>query len=552
MICKSHKNQIEKLTTSKNNTMVFTIGQNTTFFTDGEQMGLNEATFAELGAEGILTVSDLLDFDDDLLKQVKENLRRPAGTMPDPADANRQIPRPPFVLGAKTMARLKVAAKAVRYYNDVGRDLTPANMRWVSTLSVFAHHVKAIEANCDKDTPEPPKITRNIPISKWSESFSLFLHDKAFGIRKIPLAYLIREEVEVPHVAPDLLPNKPYSEAHGSVVNELIARATHTHDLFNEDNGQLFTLIEEAVRGTQYAASISPFKRRRNGREAWMALMSQYVGKDKWQKELKKQENFIHTHIWKGNSNTTLETFVSKHRAAHVSMVRCGEHVPYQLPNERTRVTHLLDAIRTSDPELQAALANIRADDSDEGKMNDFEAMAAYILPHDPVASKRSSSKRSLHEISAMDLGETKGKTGVEYRYYKPSDYSALSNDQKEELRIFRKKKKTANKNKGDQGKPGKEEKKAKLSKSDKSEMVSQVIAAIETKVAKDEANMKKDEEDQQKVKEWLVSALGDAKPTQAKTVPPLPPKPTATISTVAPLLQSILRRNTKDNETKE
>ena len=284
-----------------------------------------------------------------------------------------------------------------------------------------------------------------------------------------------------------------------------------------------------------------------------MALLSQYVGKDKWQKELKKQENFIHTHIWKGNSNTTLETFVSKHRAAHVSMARCGENVPYQLPNERTRVTHLLDAIRTSDPQLQAALANIRADDSDEGKMNDFEAMAAYILPHDPVASKRSSSKRALHEISAMDLGETKGKSGVEYRYYKPSEYSSLSDDQKEELRVFRRTKGSANKNKGGKVRFGdKDKKKPKITKYDKTEIVSQVIAALETKVAKDEADNKKDEEDQQKVKEWLVSALGETKSTQSKTVQPLPPRPTATISTVAPLLQSILRRKTKDNEPNE
>ena len=93
--------------------MVFTMNQAITFFTDDAQMGLTVATFAELEAEGIITVSDLIDFDDDLLKQVKENLRRPAGTMADPADADRQMPCRPFVLGAKSMARLKVAAKAV-------------------------------------------------------------------------------------------------------------------------------------------------------------------------------------------------------------------------------------------------------------------------------------------------------------------------------------------------------------------------------------------------------------------------------------------------------
>ena len=70
-------------------------------------------------------------------------------------------------------------------------------------------------------------------------------------------------------------------------------------------------------------------------------------------------------------------------------MLQCAEHVTYQLPNEYTRVTYLLDAIETSDAALQAAIALCRNDTGPTGKRSDFEATAAFMLPHDPVARKR-------------------------------------------------------------------------------------------------------------------------------------------------------------------
>ena len=42
-------------------------------------------------------------------------------------------------------------------------------------------------------------------------------------------------------------------------------------------------------------------------------------------------------------------------------MTQCAEHVTYQLPNEYTRVTFLLDTIET-DAALQAAMALCRKD----------------------------------------------------------------------------------------------------------------------------------------------------------------------------------------------
>ena len=46
----------------------------------------------------------------------------------------------------------------------------------------------------------------------------------------------------------------------------------------------------------------------------------------------------MHTQIWKGQSNFSLEPFISQHRKAYVSMSACAEHVHYQLPNEHDRI----------------------------------------------------------------------------------------------------------------------------------------------------------------------------------------------------------------------
>lgn len=86
------------------------------FFTERQQMAIPQATInGGLMTEGIATVEDLGDFEDKDFKAIQENLRKPGGTVPNPADATRRIPTPSYVHGAKSLKRLKIAAAAVRY-----------------------------------------------------------------------------------------------------------------------------------------------------------------------------------------------------------------------------------------------------------------------------------------------------------------------------------------------------------------------------------------------------------------------------------------------------
>lgn len=435
--------------------MVFTQAQTTAFFTDPTQMSISAETRAQLQIEGIDTIDDLLEFDTTSINSVVDNLRRPGGRIPNPdvqPPDGSTIPRPPFLMGAKSIMRLEGATKIVKYYETVGRELTAVNMRWNNAIKIFVQHFKALEVTKkENEVPDVPKITKTLAVTKWSESFKDFL-SRVLGMRMIPLSYVIRDEAEVPAAAPPLATHAapangvyPYSELHGSVEEELIARGSHDHPHFRNDNQQVYNYIEEATRGTIYAASIKPSQRTKDGRKAWNAIVNQYAGKDKWEKELKECDDFIHTRKWTGAQNYTLEKFVSQHRTSYISMCQCAEHVDYQLPNEITRVKYLLEGIENSDPTLQAALALVRADDGPNGKMHDFESATAFLLPSDPVSTKRGGRKRGAHvSFVTADIASSSGKqskgpvTGVEFRYYELSEYQSLSTEQQDELRAWR------------------------------------------------------------------------------------------------------------------
>ena len=243
-------------------TMVLTSAQTTASFEHADQMGITHVTVVELQSEGITSVSDLADFNKDSLQQLADNLRCPGGRVPNPnpaAQPGSTIPTPPFVFGAKSQRRIAVACDLANYYRTLGRDLTAANLQWNTVMKNFNVQWTTLKEKKGEDSPETPKISKALPVIKWTEVFQDFLNRK-IGNRNILLAYIIRDEPNPPAVAPPLAPGQPHSVEHGYVEAELIARASHTHTLFRNDNSDLYFLLEEATRSTPYAASIKPFQ----------------------------------------------------------------------------------------------------------------------------------------------------------------------------------------------------------------------------------------------------------------------------------------------------
>jgi hypothetical protein len=266
--------------------MPLTAAQVTAFFEGAAQMGIPNATVVQLQEEGIDTANDLVDFDKDTIKQTAANLRRPgAGRIADPnptAAPGATIPTPPFVFGAKSHQRLTHAAKLIQYNATVGcKNATAGNLQRTPVMKNFSEQWnKALEDKKGGNKPEVPKITKVLPIIKWTEASRDYLH-RVIGICTVPLAYVIQPEAPVPAKGIQAT-GTPRSTEHKAIKTELIARAFHGHPLFREDNSSVYYKLEEATRATSYAALIKQYQSRtKNGREAWLALSNQYAGNNK-------------------------------------------------------------------------------------------------------------------------------------------------------------------------------------------------------------------------------------------------------------------------------
>ena len=108
--------------------MVYTAAQQTAFFTNAAQMGLSDRTHAQLEIEGITDVADLSEWTDDQWDDFATNCCRP-GQIPDPGNTAVLIHQQPFIVPVRSLKRLKIASRMVRYYEQTDRALSAANMQ---------------------------------------------------------------------------------------------------------------------------------------------------------------------------------------------------------------------------------------------------------------------------------------------------------------------------------------------------------------------------------------------------------------------------------------
>ena len=118
---------------------------------------------------------------------------------------------------------------------------------------------KALEDHKKSNEPDIPKITRTLPVLKWIEALSDYLH-QIIGSCMILLAYVILKHVNPPGAAPPHANSQPHSEEHGLVEMDMIMHASHDHALFCEDNAKVYFKLEEVTCLTMYAASIKPYQ----------------------------------------------------------------------------------------------------------------------------------------------------------------------------------------------------------------------------------------------------------------------------------------------------
>ena len=134
-------------------------------------MGLTALTRAQLVVEGVANANDLSDREDDDWDQFSSSCRR-TGQIID--TKNNLINQAPFVLPVRSLNCLKEPSNIAIYYNNIGRALTPANMRY-QVIFNFQVQRKATEAILKEPTPDVTRITKGSTVPQWADSFRVFL-----------------------------------------------------------------------------------------------------------------------------------------------------------------------------------------------------------------------------------------------------------------------------------------------------------------------------------------------------------------------------------------
>ena len=524
----------------------FTNVQNTNFFTNGPQMGLSATERLRLQGEGLVTVDDFIDFKEEQLKDGIKNLCISIPGIPAVLDPTSNVVAPavpavpPCLISARCSLRLKVASIAYHYYLDIGRTPTPQGMNYSQVLRGFYTEWEAMKQLSKEDRPDVPALSKQVTPVRWIESFKDCLY-RTYGVRSCPISYVIRENPQVEaEILDPLVPGQAFGRS-GSVTEELIQRLNHNGPLFRSDNALVYSLLDEATRNTIYAPTIKPFARTKNGRDAWLAIVSSHAGDDKWDQIRKDKYNFLMNTKWNGRAYS-LEKFTGLHRSSFVMLEEASLHVPFQLPTEHSRVGYLLDNITSQDPDLRAALASIRANTNN--MRNDFELAVAFILPVCPYIKYKSNNRqRPQAQISEVVLQGRE--LGVELRWHKPEEYSKLNKRQRQILWKWQQTK---------EGQKAKDEhnKKNRSKRQQEKKKLEARVNSLEKKLSPDEANDDKNDDGIPSIEEIQACIAAAYAQPNAQKLPPIPPKVPAKrpesdpFTIAATAVQQIVKRKRK------
>ena len=396
--------------------------------------------------EGLDNLADIFELtEDDGIKILCASVRKPAGTMgqpgwvaPNPNPNNvvaPQVPRVGQVIPAICEQRLTMAAYGSTIYELISRPIDPASLNR-ARLREFKAHRTMVENHNDPESL--PEISKSYSIMKYLDQLPTYLSD-VLGVSKVALTYVIRDEVTPPNPLPNLIASKPWSDGKNSLMEELIEFTPHSGPGFDADNAQLYSLLATHLGNTSAMASITQYQRRRNGREAYLDLITHYMGSAKWEKTIKSAEKLMATQVWNGrNSRYPLRIHIARHREAYNDLIRASQQITYAPPNEASRVRSLLSSIQSTDPTICSGKTTIQADATKKG---DFEEAANFLLTICPAPKPQS---QGNHRIAAVKTRTKKGKirtgpkTGVEVRFYRKDEWHKLSRDEQREVRDIR------------------------------------------------------------------------------------------------------------------
>ena len=380
----------------------------------------DDARVTHVRGLGLDTWSDLAEYEDEDVKILCNGARKET---------------PAFPINAIIEKRLKLACYGAQIYEDIARPIDRGALT-INRLKQLDKHRTLLKNHNDPEG-DIPKVTKTYSIDKTLDALPTVLRSR-IGCRGVALSYVIRAEVTVPAIT-DLIANRPYGDGYDSLMEELIARVPHNGIGWEDDNAAVYEILFEMVKDSPMATSLKRHQGSRNGRGAYLSLVQHNLGEAQWDRVIKKAEDIQTQRIWNGrNHRFSLKNHCNQHRDSFNDMVRASEHIQYEIPNEHTRVSRLLNSIQADHiASVTSAKTTIEADNA---RRNDFELAADFLC----LLAPKSKPMQRDHRVSSLTTEESSqlkslDDVEVEDVFYKSNEYNRLSQEAKTKLFLLRK-----------------------------------------------------------------------------------------------------------------
>jgi len=419
----------------------------------------------DVGRGGMDTIEAFESLTDEQVEDLVKSVRRPGGTIANPnanvAGQPPEITNPGIPISLKAQVNIQLLCKHLRYKTNVGRTVgaDPASI----TLEIVRRLEDYKKWEKTHEDPEAPTIEFNK--TSWPrimDTITEYLRD-CLGSTKIPLAYIVRDDVDVPDEAedPDIwTADSKYS----TIQDELVRRAPHKDgngvylQHYRDDNVKVYTLIAALTREKECWSYIkNAIGRNRDGRGAYMALKNHYLGPHMVDNEANKAETILATLNYSGETRRwNFERYVRKHVDQHAILDGLTEH-GYSGIDDLSKVRHLLNGIK--DDRLKHVIATIQASATLRKNFDACVNLFQTSIKQSPDAMTRHANISSVQRNGQhQSSGDKSAKwdsidpdMSVELRYYKKSEYDKLPISKKKGLKIKRQRQKGSKRKSDDQ-----------------------------------------------------------------------------------------------------
>ena len=370
-------------------------------------MHLSAAAATELtGDQGIDSVDELIELNDDRVETLCKILRRPGGGQAG------------HIVSLRAEESLKLAVYYCRFrVLKTSRPTTSANLTRDNIRSI--RELKEWEANhVDPDPAEG--IINPKDWHRTMEALQEYFRN-CLGVTKIPLAYVLRAD-EAPTADP--------ATGWPTMQDEMIGRAPIRNatggyaQTYLTDRETVWNKIADLTRTLPCWTYVKPAQRTRDGRAAFLALKNHFLGENVIDTFASSAEAKLANLTYNGETRRwNFEKYASAHLEQHTVLEELHAQGRHAGIDERAKVRHLMDGVKTS--KLDTVKTSILADAT---LRNDFAAAAKLYTDFIQASATTSTNNPGTANISAVRTGDANSNKRkihadeVKDRYYKHKD----------------------------------------------------------------------------------------------------------------------------------